>query len=449
MPDYVFWLVILFCWLVVAALAAQVAEWASAKLRQRRDATAWRERKPHDRPIIYLDARMAVGAEVLGRRVPQGYRLASLFFGVGLIDRTRRLDHGFSYEVLDPIPALDGVPAGGGPTLAELCDARGAELVALSRRSGRPIRLFWSGGIDSTAACIALLKALDEGERDRLEVVFSKQSVKEYRRFHGEFIKRLPKRIKVSRVGKALREDRINVTGEHGDQLFGSVKALGLPFEALRTPWETALPQLLRTQLATTKSADTVLRYLAPQFGRCPVPLPNLFELLWWMNFSLKWQAVSLRMLTSTNLSRWPRLEPTLAHFYRTEDFQRWSLTHPGKRIGDTMASYKWPLKDYIRDFTGDADYHADKQKEPSLRGVLISQRKGMGLAVDADRRAFLQPFDDSLRDRRDVESVHGTGAGNGGGDNGGSGSGRGSVAIGYECEQSTWDVLSDSDGGE
>jgi hypothetical protein len=169
------------------------------------------------------------------------------------------------------------------------------------------------------------------------------------------------------------------------------------------------------------------------------------------MNFSLKWQAVSLRMLTSADLSRWPRLEPTLAHFYRTEDFQRWSLTHPGKRIGDTMASYKWPLKDYIRDFTGDADYHAEKEKEPSLRGVLIGQRKGMGLAVDADRRAFLQPFDDSLRHRRDVESGHGSGArGSGaGGNGGGGGRGSSSVIIGYECEQSTWDDLSDSDGGE
>ena len=92
---------------------------------------------------------------------------------------------------------------------------------------------------------------------------------------------------------------------------------------------------------------DAVLRYLEPQIGRAPVPLPDLYELMWWLNFSLKWQPVTLRIRASAGPDRYPLLSETVVHFYQTAGFQRWALVNPHDRIGATWESHKRPLKEY------------------------------------------------------------------------------------------------------
>src|SRR5207247_491504 len=91
------------------------------------------------------------------RRLPEEYVLGCRFFHCGIMDRTRTLDQGFDYAVLDPVPA----PVASSPSFGEICDATGSEIVAEAIRDGKLIRVSWSGGIDSTSALIALMKAVD------------------------------------------------------------------------------------------------------------------------------------------------------------------------------------------------------------------------------------------------------------------------------------------------
>ncbi|MEM9725846.1 MAG: hypothetical protein AAF909_10320 [Pseudomonadota bacterium] len=353
-------------------------------------------------PIVFLNARMGVAPAIMGptRPTPEGYRLACLFFGAGLIDRTGVLDHGFDAALLDPAP---DAPERGDPArkkeMATLLSERAAELRRLSETRRAPVRLFWSGGIDSTAAACALLDAFIDAPR-RLEIVHTAASEREYPLFYKRYVVTHPTHRRVANIRSALAGDAILCTGEHGDQLFGSLKARRLRWSALQAPWERSLPPILARQLGGGTRADAMLRYLEPQIRACPIPLPRLFDLLWWWNFSMKWQAVSLRLFADGTEASWAARDRA-AHFYRSEAFQLWSLSHPDERIKGNWKTYKWPLKEAIRAFTRDDRYFARKEKEPSLRGGLGARdpaHKGLALAVTADGGFYFREFDDSLR---------------------------------------------------
>jgi hypothetical protein len=130
-----------------------------------------------------------------------------------------------------------------------------------------------------------------------------------------------------------------------------------------------------------------------------PLPITTLFEFVWWINFTLKWQTVYTRMLTFTNPQNTSGITETYlrdyyAPFYGTEQFQLWSLNNPDKRIKDTWLSYKWPCKEIIYEFTHDAEYRATKMKAGSLGAFMGGQQSY--IAVDESLR-LLHELDGDL----------------------------------------------------
>jgi hypothetical protein len=86
--------------------------------------------------------------------------------------------------------------------------------------------VLWSGGIDSTVALISLTKAASSSVlRSRIEVVCSAHSIREYPGFFADHITGTFSTLVTTRaIGETLDHRGLIVTGEHGDQLFGSVK---------------------------------------------------------------------------------------------------------------------------------------------------------------------------------------------------------------------------------
>lgn len=382
------WYIFLPLFILVAVLVAKAVGFLKG-----RETLYNEENGPHSEPLVYLNTQMAIRPSILNHIPPYGYRLSCLLFGTGLIDRTKTLDHGFPYEVPDPIPQLENMQT----DIATLCDRRAAYIVKKSRELNKPIRIFWSGGIDSTAACVALLKQVQD-EPERLEIVHSSYSRREYKYFFKHHVRKHPRKLKISHVSTALLDNYLIVTGEHGDQLFGSVKALSIPMNYLQSPWQQVFPDMLRNTFATRERADCVLNYLTPQFDASPVPITNLFELLWWMNFSMKWQTVMYRMPASLYQDDFMQTMPRIHHFFQTKNFQLWSMINQDKKIGEDLLSYKWPLKKYILDFTGDNKYYEQKQKEPSLQNLTGAKRAGRAHAIDKDSHYFFQTQSESLK---------------------------------------------------
>ena len=145
------------------------------------------------------------------------------------------------------------------------------------------------------------------------------------------------------------------VTGELGDQLFGS----DLMF---RNTWR---PNLLKPFVDVMP--QPFLDAIAVQLDKAPIAIKDTAELLWWSNFSLKYQFVQYRMYSQG-------LDPrsNTYHFFGHADFDRWAITNRtiNKRwITQADQNYKQVAKDYIYAQFKDPDYR-DKRKQWSLRNL-------------------------------------------------------------------------------
>ena len=251
--------------------------------------------------------------------------------------------------------------------------------------TGRNLKVYWSGGIDSTGALIALIRTAKNGDLDRLTVCMDIESLGkplssygEYPLFFDKFIDgklnvelmNLESSYKedfyntntanvlvgdVSRhISKSIDDNYLCITGELGDQLFGSgVFANDLDLINM-TSKEFLKRPIYKKHLNEIEKLNKA----------CPISTDKLTEMLWWWNFSTKWCEIRFRAFSCvTKDSDWDNI----VNFYDTEDFQKWSISNPDKKIKKTPTSFKWPLKHFIYDYTKDADYRDNKLKLGSL----------------------------------------------------------------------------------
>ena len=317
------------------------------------------------RKIVYVNPHVCTEGKLGDLRLPEAYSLTGKFFFCGIIDRTGTLDTGFPYQVLDPIPD----PQDATPSFHALCLQRGHDLVSEAIESEQAIQVLWSGGIDSTVALIALLTAARQRERlDLLEVLLSLESVHENPRFFAAFIQNKLRVVPVAHpVFRFLEDEKLIVTGEHGDQLFGSdYLSTYVAAGTAEWPYADLLPLIVANKLGDSRQVDVVLEYLKPQIDTAPVPIVSLFDLFWWLNFSLKWQHVTMR----TAVYRRKNVHQTykaLRHFFRDSRFQQWALSNRANTVVTDWQDYKQQARQFILDFTGDEEYYNQKKKEVSL----------------------------------------------------------------------------------
>lgn len=295
----------------------------------------------------------------------QAYQSFVRFFETGIIDRTETLDLGFKYRVLDPIPNHS--------TFEESFDAimkqRAHECVSLAQKTGRKISVLWSGGIDSTGVLLALIDILGiEAFRDNAEILLSQESTKEFPELFKFIIQNKLKIIPVTHpVSRYLNSNNLNVSGEHGDQLFGSDKMLTYVESGLgEIKYQDIIPVLMMDKLGKAKKVDALFSYIDPVMNKAPFRISTICDYLWWVNFVFKWQQVSLRIAVWSIDNIKPVYE-SLFHFYRSDEFQKWSLNQKGKNPNH-INLYKKPLKDHIQHHFDCERYLESKTKEISLR---------------------------------------------------------------------------------
>ncbi|MEZ5038853.1 MAG: hypothetical protein R2828_03145 [Saprospiraceae bacterium] len=323
-------------------------------------------------PIYYLSKNQLFRERKWRKKANPIYLRTCEFFGATLIDRTGCIETGIPFQVIDPISLL----AKSGKSFEDICAQRAAEISA--KAGHQTIRVLWSGGIDSTVALISLIREMKkEDQLVRLKILLSKESILEFPSFFQQQIEnKLAYQLISDTIYDHIQADEINVTGEHGDQLFGSdkLKYAVETQEAFR-PYQEVLDYFISRKLGTEKHTKAIIDYVNPQLAYSPVEIETYYDYLWWMNFSMKWQNVSLRLLYGLNRSH-HELNTRFFHFFQHTDFQNWSISNHDKKIKRTWNSYKYIAKKYIHDFHPDHEYLLNKEKEPSLKEVLVSKKR-------------------------------------------------------------------------
>lgn len=279
------------------------------------------------------------------------YLMNRFFTRYSVYDRSEKMTTLFNLKNVSPIPPMTTEVI----SFADASKERAEYLIARGLR----IYVYWSGGIDSTAALVALLVA---GATDQLMVICNQASIFEYPWFFETFIKdKIPYQLVDNNVRSAFPMDgtAVCVTGELGDQIMGSVAIMDHPTHELFESYRLSIPEHIQ-------------EIMFPFINAAPMQIETLFDYIWWMSFVTKWQGVKTRFLYTM-----PRISKEFSdpyqyveHFYDSILFQQWSMSRYEDRIRRYHHTYKWVAKDYIFQFTGDKEYRDHKKKVASLRGI-------------------------------------------------------------------------------
>jgi len=319
----------------------------------------------------------------------RAFRKFFTLYGVGVapVDRSGTLAFPIKTKSLFPLPH----PRCFALSYADVCHLRARELHKRAGRLDVPLYVFWSGGVDSTCLLVALIAHANASERDRIVVLLSEASIGEYPAFYRQHIRGQLKCAPAALGAHLLGGKNLIVNGEHNDQLFGSdiiaavIDRFG--FERLAQRYDRNLfgaffAEKLKGDYAGAKHFVKLFERLK---AAAPLELVSNYDLLWWINFALKWQTVYARMLAWTGNAKLDNtyLETYYAPFYNTENFQLWSMNNLDRRIKDNWGSYKWPAKELIYEFTKDADYRDNKRKRNSL--ACLTARRAPVACIDAN----------------------------------------------------------------
>lgn len=322
-----------------------------------------------------------------------------------MIDRTGSTTNPINSQVLPhlALPKFRSVDY----DLEELCNRRARELLDYAQECGRRLAVLYSGGIDSTLILISLIKVARPGELDQwVEVYLSDQSRCENPNFYTHHLLKNFKNLSSSyRFHNVVGQpNKIIVTGEGCDQMFGTnvfleftrrydENIINAPATEARIKTLIINGSKLTNAIDMTR-ADMVYEYYRPIIASAPVEIDTVYKYFWWLNFTLKWQSVYVRLSSYTQ----PKLRNTLKYeenytmFFGPEYFQLWAMNNSNNLIRDSWNSYKYVCKDIIREFTEDHDWCDRKMKYGSLISILKSKSQ---VRVIDDQGQFHDTFPD------------------------------------------------------
>lgn len=297
---------------------------------------------------------------------------------IALVDRTGTFDFPFNLTNQFPLPAEKTTTT----SFEELCYDRLMELYKTSWAMGMPVTLLYSGGIDSTLILCLMLKYGQPEQLKRTVIALNEKSIQEYPELYNSAIKGKFQLISSSNLQNTLSNDKLICTGEFSDNVFGSLALRSMigfmgTENIINRSYKNDLPKFFMHKLGDKVVVDRFMEKFEQMASHCPYPIVSNFDMLWWMNFAMKWQPVQYRIVShkpaALKLTQ-NYFDNQHFHFFNTEKFQQWSMSNPDKKIGNTWASYKQICKDMIYEVTKDAVYRDLKTKIPSLPGMVRYQ---------------------------------------------------------------------------
>lgn len=261
-----------------------------------------------------------------------------------------------------PLPTI---PTLFSKTFEEICINR-AQKIWQSHSKNNILNIFWSGGIDSTTALVALLKT--RPNNCKIHVYCNLNSIAENNFFYKLLLKDQAIHLMSSSSATAPSELTL-VTGELGDQIFGSDLLFKISslfgFDSLFFDYSEIIPKLFIAKSGPAYGRLFYDRY-QPIVNECPFVIKTTFDFIWWWNFTQKWQCVKYRKQSLLD----PKLVPL--HFFENDEFQLWSFFNHDKKISTTFESYKMPAKNFICSYDKNNSYRDKKKKIGSSFGNKI-----------------------------------------------------------------------------
>ncbi len=248
------------------------------------------------------------------------------------VDRTKTLNQKNDYEIISNVPT--GTT---NQSFEELCNDRAEEF------KDQNVILMWSGGLDSTTVFYAL-----KNSGCRFTVLFNDNSVDECPVLGKEILdgghKSISSMYKDSKTFNLLdfvieNPDAVFLTGEIGDQIFGTDIAYALPYEVRQKHYAEVVPTIV-TELMNPIVKTVLTKGLKNT---------TVAEYYWACNFLCKYQNVLIRMTFQYQISPVAPFNNAI-HFFDTEGFNLWSMqNYEENATYKSDNTYKPTMRKYLK----------------------------------------------------------------------------------------------------
>lgn len=278
----------------------------------------------------------------------------------------------------------------------DACMKRAHEIIDM----GRPIRLFWSGGIDSTTVLVALIKAGIKA--DQLQIACNADSICERWQFFRKHVSGKYEITPSTSVAESVLDHGVlTVTGELADQCFGAdimmypAALFGGGILRQRASVDLWIDLQAHCMMMPPEMSARYYDELIASAAFCDVQLNEMFDLYWWGNFAFKWQDVALRSIALSSPEHSQHIKErhvfnNMCHFFQAGDFQDWSITRRQPKIDVEWRTYKRVAKEFIYEFEQDEVFLHQGIKVQSMANIWQSHRmRDDNLVLFADPWGF------------------------------------------------------------
>jgi hypothetical protein len=261
-------------------------------------------------------------------------------------------------------------------SISDICDERALELEKKVLENNKKLMVQWSGGIDSTAVLVSILKNFSKEALEQVEVACSHISIMENNTF---FLNHIHNKVKIVHNNWKFKSDSdfYFVDGEPGDFLFGSEFCINQFMSRYPTKtyekWSSNM-SILRQLFKHKENMSFSNWFLNEQienFNNVNVPVETVMDFFWWINFDNRWSVKSYGKIISyldysdMNKDSINLIMNNGINFFNTLDFQQWSMSknNTEEKIIKSIIDYKMPLKKYIYEFDNNEFYLNFKTK--------------------------------------------------------------------------------------
>ena len=255
------------------------------------------------------------------------------------------------------------------------------------KSKGKPITLFWSGGLDSTGVLFALKETMPAGQK--LIIRFTKHAIVEYPWLHKEMLGWKSNNVILNQVDEwqLLRnlDDKSTMLLHCNamDCIFGAsnpwlqTRSVREVEKVLYSPWRTLenwdiiwpisgdinASQDLSINNDKTKRLQ-VMEFLEKHVLESPSEIKTIHDLFWWLSFSIKFHFTQHSFVF--NYLNDPRYH-LHSDFSCGKNLQTWAMLNLNKKHKGTWLTYKYTLRNFIFKYTNDEHYRDTKTKEKSI----------------------------------------------------------------------------------
>jgi hypothetical protein len=278
-------------------------------------------------------------------------------------------------------------------TYEECCFHRVDEIVKIQDSIGKPIKLLYSGGIDSSLILTSFIKVLGvEGASKRIQILLSQDSITENPALWAKYIRPHFEIMDSEKFHEHFNTDSIMMAGEGNDQLFGSdiykdVCSWG-GAGVLDLPWQENVKSFMVYRGLTASQAEYIYDLFKTFIiDKADCPIITVADFWWYLNFCCKWEFVYHRSLLSIPNTETITPDYMTTHFhqfYQSDNFQKWSMVNRTEKHRGDFTSYKFHAKELvIKHVDVPGDPYRLKIKNKSLPNLI--RYKKICDAIDSD----------------------------------------------------------------